>query len=890
MAGEDIHVRTKGRRSVFLHKPGDVALFDRTQSLPTSSSQDSIINLHFGFKRVDYVLKFTQSKGDHIRRRFEIKLVKKGLIVEREISVEDPKDIYVKITAPFCLLCVEAQMMKLKLPLQLDKDYERRVSIASQSNRTSIFSILNRFLATEVLDMNSQTATFKRKDLSRFRGGNTNNTDLVSIQVGFFRDSHRSLLVSDTCCGEKKLIVTIEKTLNVISKVELTIQVSARQRERKGIDYLLSEGIYTSMFHLHDDMSDDTTTRSYLYNEWVRKYFAHQPIDEVASYFGETVGFYFAFAGFYTMWLIIPSVLGVIVVLYGFGQARSTPDGSFNWFLMFDNNLTPPFGLLTSLWAILMPVVWNQRTKVFSWKWATNEFQKEETRRPQYKGEAKSPITGKQELYFPKTKRLGRQTMSALFILFWILLVFLSIAVQVSIGAYLSPRINNDIAINALTSLLGLVSIIFMKIPFRSVVDRLNEWENYRTKSQFDNALIFKTYLFDFANSYAQLIYYAFVKPNLLNKNLFGFTELDDSCTKSECASSVTINLFIIFIGGQVIERFQELAIPLIVSKFNLMIAAVRFKSRIRRMKVADSHKAESPDTGPKDVPVISVSETVTEKEKQVVISFDDQSRSQGTLPAYFSKTQGLRSSYKNESKSIISTQSASPAESVISENSSADSMPTTLAAHSVVREQQLDSERDLIFSHAELPQHYKDDKLHPFGGIRDEYAQKIIQFGYVALFACSFPLAPLFALLNNVYELRADAFKMLVVSQRPEPFLAQDIGVWEDIIKVVAGISVATNSLIVSLTSPTFDQLFISNLDPSQQMAVRLAFIIVFHYVVFALTQIIRVLLPTTPVAIATAMARAQYLERVRMDQDLEEEDENVNAESLWTLSDSPV
>ncbi|KAJ3340223.1 Anoctamin-3 [Entophlyctis luteolus] len=340
----------------------------------------------------------------------------------------------------------------------------------------------------------------------------------------------------------------------------------------------------------------------------------------------------------------------------------------------------------------------------------------------------------------------------------------------------------------------------------------------------------------------------------------------------------------------QVIERFQELAIPLIVSKFNLMIAAVRFKSRIRRMKVADSHKAESPDTGPKDVPVISVSETVTEKEKQVVISFDDQSRSQGTLPAYFSKTQGLRSSYKNESKSIISTQSASPAESVISENSSADSMPTTLAAHSVVREQQLDSERDLIFSHAELPQHYKDDKLHPFGGIRDEYAQKIIQFGYVALFACSFPLAPLFALLNNVYELRADAFKMLVVSQRPEPFLAQDIGVWEDIIKVVAGISVATNSLIVSLTSPTFDQLFISNLDPSQQMAVRLAFIIVFHYVVFALTQIIRVLLPTTPVAIATAMARAQYLERVRMDQDLEEEDENVNAESLWTLSDSPV
>ena len=52
------------------------------------------------------------------------------------------------------------------------------------------------------------------------------------------------------------------------------------------------------------------------------------------------------------------------------------------------------------------------------------------------------------------------------------------------------------------------------------------------------------------------------------------------------------------------------------------------------------------------------------------------------------------------------------------------------------------------------LPQYYRDDKLNEFGGIGDEFSQKIIQFGFVSLFACTFPLAPVFALINNIYEL----------------------------------------------------------------------------------------------------------------------------------------
>jgi hypothetical protein len=36
-----------------------------------------------------------------------------------------------------------------------------------------------------------------------------------------------------------------------------------------------------------------------------------------------------------------------------------------------------------------------------------------------------------------------------------------------------------------------------------------------------------------------------------------------------------------------------------------------------------------------------------------------------------------------------------------------------------------------------------------------------LIQFGYVSFFSMTFPLAPLLALINNLLEIRVDAFKV---------------------------------------------------------------------------------------------------------------------------------
>uniref|UniRef100_A0A914WVY8 Anoctamin n=1 Tax=Plectus sambesii TaxID=2011161 RepID=A0A914WVY8_9BILA len=83
-----------------------------------------------------------------------------------------------------------------------------------------------------------------------------------------------------------------------------------------------------------------------------------------------------------------------------------------------------------------------------------------------------------------------------------------------------------------------------------------------------------------------------------------------------------------------------------------------------------------------------------------------------------------------------------------------------------------------------------------------DEYLEMVIQFGFVTLFVAAFPLAPLFALLNNIMEIRLDAYKFVVASRRPMPARAKNIGVWTSILDGVSKMAVLTNACVIAFTS----------------------------------------------------------------------------------------
>jgi anoctamin-1 len=66
-----------------------------------------------------------------------------------------------------------------------------------------------------------------------------------------------------------------------------------------------------------------------------------------------------------------------------------------------------------------------------------------------------------------------------------------------------------------------------------------------------------------------------------------------------------------------------------------------------------------------------------------------------------------------------------------------------------------------------------------------------------------AFPLAPFFALLNNIFEMRLDAKKFLRFYRRPVPKRVKNIGVWFHILDILGRLSVVTNvSILVSILS----------------------------------------------------------------------------------------
>ncbi|XP_065163177.1 anoctamin-5 isoform X2 [Atheta coriaria] len=101
-------------------------------------------------------------------------------------------------------------------------------------------------------------------------------------------------------------------------------------------------------------------------------------------------------------------------------------------------------------------------------------------------------------------------------------------------------------------------------------------------------------------------------------------------------------------------------------------------------------------------------------------------------------------------------------------------------------------------------PQWVRDFKLVEWGprSLFPEYLEMVLQYGFVTIFVAAFPLAPFFALLNNILEMRLDAQKILTFHRRPVTQRVRDIGVWYRILDSIGKLSVVTNGFIIAFTS----------------------------------------------------------------------------------------
>ncbi|KAF1549896.1 Anoctamin-6, partial [Eudyptes moseleyi] len=707
-----------------LHTPEWADFDDKPDSLFFSDGQ----------RRIDFVLvyedeskKIAHKRSDRKKQKgkrqvYESGLINNGLQLEATRSVLDEKLIFVKVHAPWEVLCTYAEVMHIKLPLQPS-------DLKTQDSAFNWFSRL--FRVDENIIKPEQeffTAPFQKDHLSNF---------YIQDKDTFFNPATRSRIVHF-----------------ILSRVEYTTKNNVK---KFGINKLLDTGTYKAAFPLHDSSfrhlstdSDCPSERYLLYREWAhpKNIFKLQPLDFIRKYYGEKIGIYFAWLGFYTNMLIVAAVVGVGCFLYGcltkdnctWSQEVCDPNIGGNiimcpqcdkvctyWNLtitcesskklcIFDSFGTLVFAVFMGIWVTLFLEFWKRRQAELEYEWDTVEYlEQEEQVRPEYEARCSHVVMNEitqQEEHVPYTAcgKCIRMTFCTSAVFFWILLIIASVigiivyrlSVFLVFSAKLPKHINGTEAIrkyltpqtatSVTASLISFIVIMVLNVIYEKVAILITDFELPRTQTDYENSLTTKMFLFQFVNYYSSCFYIAFFKGKFVghpgNPVYWLGKYRNEECDPGGCLLELTTQLAIIVGGKAIWNNIQEVLLPWVKNLIGRYCAAAR-------------------------------SEKV-------------------------------------------------------------------------------------------VPRWEQDYHLQPIGklGLFYEYLEMVIQFGFVTLFVASFPLAPLLALINNTLEIRLDAWKLTTQFRRMVPQKAQDIGAWQPIMQGIAILAVVTNAMIIAFTSDMIPRL----------------------------------------------------------------------------------
>ncbi|XP_015268012.1 PREDICTED: anoctamin-10 [Gekko japonicus] len=137
--------------------------------------------------------------------------------------------------------------------------------------------------------------------------------------------------------------------------------------------------------------------------------------------------------------------------------------------------------------------------------------------------------------------------------------------------------------------------------------------------------------------------------------------------------------------------------------------------------------------------------------------------------------------------------------------------------------------------------------------GTFDDYLELFLQFGYVSLFSCVYPLAAVFAVLNNITEMYSDALKMCSIFKRPFSEPTASIGVWQLAFETMSIISVVTNCVLIGM-SPQVNALF-----PDSKTELILIVVLAEH-LILAIKFLMAFAIPDKPEDIRIKLGRLEF------------------------------
>ncbi|XP_043670194.1 anoctamin-8 [Vespula pensylvanica] len=302
----------------------------------------------------------------------------------------------------------------------------------------------------------------------------------------------------------------------------------------------ISAGIISQVFPLHE-----LPALEQLRKTWVRAFFSPQPLDDICKYFGVKISMYFAWLGHYTTALIVPAAVGVIYWVGIIGRNQAVEDVAYVLFSVFN-----------VIWATVYLETWKRRGAELAYRWGTLD-QRDDLLvepRPLFTGTLEiSPVTGRLEPTYPRWRRnVFRYFVSVPIIAACLFFVFVVMILSFQIQDWWDARLEAGgygFWLSYVPKVLLAVVIALMDEAYFKVAVWLNDLENYRLDTEYENHLIYKVALFQFVNSFLSLFYIAFYLQ-------------DQERLKEQLAA--------LLIARQVIGNLKESAIPYLVEQLRL--------------------------------------------------------------------------------------------------------------------------------------------------------------------------------------------------------------------------------------------------------------------------------------------------------------------------------
>lgn len=140
------------------------------------------------------------------------------------------------------------------------------------------------------------------------------------------------------------------------------------------------------------------------------------------------------------------------------------------------------------------------------------------------------------------------------------------------------------------------------------------------------------------------------------------------------------------------------------------------------------------------------------------------------------------------------------------------------------------------------------------------DYLELFLQFGYTFLFSSAYPMAAFWALLNNVIEMRTDAFKMCRIYQRPFAETANSIGAWQVAFEALSVIAVITNCALIGLAARSSEWL------PEMTTINAVLMFVAIEHFLLGVKFVLALVIPDVPQWVQDEMARQQYKDKLSL------------------------